>query len=77
MRFRPNEAMLKDIKPVLKEKAKRFLSDSLQQIFIEAINTDKLQIDKFTKNCDNLTNTIFNKEYIMDSLLTLTVKEKT
>lgn len=37
LRFRPNEAMLEEIKPILKEKAKQMLSDSLQQKFIEAI----------------------------------------
>lgn len=37
-RFRPSEAMLKELKPVLEEKANNILSDSLQQKFRDAIN---------------------------------------
>ena len=41
LRFRPNEAMLKEIKPVLEDKATRILSDSLRQEFITAINDEE------------------------------------
>ncbi|WNH07757.1 efflux RND transporter periplasmic adaptor subunit [Thalassobellus suaedae] len=41
LRFRPNEAMLKDIKPVLKEKTKWLLVDSIRQNFIEAITNEE------------------------------------
>jgi HlyD family secretion protein len=40
-RFRPNEAMLEEIKPLLIEKAKAMLPDSLQISFNKAINNDE------------------------------------
>lgn len=40
LRFRPNEAMLKEIKPRLIEKAKAILPDSLQQPFNDDINNE-------------------------------------
>lgn len=40
LRFRPNEAMLKEIKPILIEKAKAILPDSLQQPFNDDINNE-------------------------------------
>ncbi|HBY68606.1 MAG TPA: efflux RND transporter periplasmic adaptor subunit [Flavobacteriaceae bacterium] len=40
-RFRPSEEMLQEIKPVLQEKAKRLLPDSLQQRFERALNNDE------------------------------------
>lgn len=42
LRFRPNEAMLKEIKPVILENAKAFLPDSVKQPFINAINNEEL-----------------------------------
>ncbi len=42
LRFRPNEALLEKIKPVLEEKAKKSLPDSLQARFNEAINNEEL-----------------------------------
>lgn len=42
LRFRPNEAMLKEIKPIFIEKANTFLPDSLQQQFNEAINNEEV-----------------------------------
>ena len=45
----------------------------IENIFIKAIDTDKVHIDEFTKNCDNLTNNIFNKNIIIDKLLELTI----
>lgn len=41
LRFRPTEAMLKEIKPRLIEKATAFLPDSLQQAFNEDINDEE------------------------------------
>lgn len=41
LRFRPTEAMLKEIKPRLIEKATAFLPDSLQQAFAEDINNEE------------------------------------
>jgi len=46
----------------------------IQKIFIEAINTDENQIIQFSKNCEILTKTIFNKEIIIDNLLKLTTR---
>ena len=42
LRFRPNEAMLETIKPVLQQKAKNTLPDSLQTTFHETINNPEL-----------------------------------
>lgn len=42
LRFRPNEAMLEEIKPVLLKKAKAFLPDSIQQNFVNTINNEEL-----------------------------------
>lgn len=42
LRFRPNEAMLQEIKPVLEERANTILPDSLQQKFNSAINNEEL-----------------------------------
>ena len=42
LRFRPDPAMLKKIKPVLEEKAVQTLPDSLQTKFMEAINNEEL-----------------------------------
>lgn len=41
LRFRPTEAMLKEIKPRLIEKANAFLPDSLKQAFHEDINNEE------------------------------------
>ncbi len=51
LRFRPNEAMLEEIKPVLEEKAKAMLPDSLQAKFIRAIDNEDLYTPaNFKKN---------------------------
>jgi HlyD family secretion protein len=42
LRFRPNEAMLKEIKPMLLKDAEAYLPDSIQQVFINAINNEEL-----------------------------------
>lgn len=42
LRFRPNEAMLKEIKPVLEKNAAKMLPDPLKQKFHNAINNEAL-----------------------------------
>ncbi|RXP63580.1 efflux RND transporter periplasmic adaptor subunit [Lutibacter sp. HS1-25] len=42
LRFRPNEVMLAEIKPLLLTKGKAYLPDSIQPSFIHAINTEEL-----------------------------------
>jgi HlyD family secretion protein len=42
LRFRPNEAILKEIKPLFLDNAKAFLPDSIQQNFINSINNEEL-----------------------------------
>ncbi len=42
LRFRPTERMLEEIKPMLEEKAKNMLSDSLKVRFNNAINNEEL-----------------------------------
>lgn len=48
--------------------------DEIKDTFVKFINSDKKSIQEFTKNCETLTNTIFNKEIIIDSLLKLLIK---
>jgi glycosyltransferase involved in cell wall biosynthesis len=43
----------------------------IKEIFIKSINADEEEIEEFTKNCKLLTNTTFNKENIVNSLLSL------
>lgn len=60
LRFRPDEAMLKEIKPILKEKAMHIPSDSLQQVFLEAINnTDIYNPANFKRNLPSHINGFF------------------
>lgn len=42
LRFKPTEAMLKELKPVLEQKAGTVLPDSVRQGFIEALNHEEL-----------------------------------
>jgi len=49
LRFRPNEAMLKEIKPILEEKVKR-LPDTLKQRFLTAISSDAIYTSASFKN---------------------------
>ena len=49
--------------------------EDIESIFIKTIDTNKVQIEQFTQNCDNLTNTIFNKNIIIDNLLELTIEK--
>ena len=51
LRFRPNEAMLAEIKPILETKSKRLLPDSLQQKFNEDILNEEIYTPaNFKKN---------------------------
>jgi HlyD family secretion protein len=51
LRFRPNEQMLKDIKPVLEAKAKTELPDSILPIFIKAMTNQETYIpSKYKKS---------------------------
>lgn len=60
LRFRPNEAMLKEIRPILEAKAKRMLSDSLQQKFNEAIMDEETYTPaNFKKNLPSHINGLF------------------
>lgn len=47
--------------------------EEIKESFIKCINTDKDTIIKFTQNCEHLTNTIFNKIDIINSLEKLTI----
>ena len=46
----------------------------IQDVFIKSIETDENNMQEFTKNCETLTNTTFNKEHIVNSLLNLLIK---
>ena len=48
--------------------------EEIREIFIKAINTNESQNKKFTKNCEVLTATTFNKEIIINNLLKLTIR---
>ena len=50
--------------------------EEIQEIFTRAIDTDEKQIEKFVANCENLTNTVFNKDKIIMKLLELTIDKK-
>lgn len=62
LRFRPNEAMLKEIKPVLKEKANNIVPDSLRQKFKKAIDNEELYTPtSFKKNLPSNIDGFFYK----------------
>lgn len=46
----------------------------ITNIFIKAINSNVEERNEFTKNCEILTNTIFNQHKIIDNLLELTIQ---
>lgn len=50
--------------------------DTIKQIFMKAISLDDKEKDKLTKNCEELTNTIFDKNKTIDSLFELMSKGK-
>ena len=47
--------------------------EEIKKIFIEAIESDTEKINSFTKNCDALTKSTFNRDVIIQKLLDLTV----
>ena len=47
--------------------------ESIKNVFIKAIDADRETIDKFTRNSEKLTQNLFNKRKIIDSLESLTV----
>jgi glycosyltransferase involved in cell wall biosynthesis len=47
----------------------------IKETFIKCMDTDTRKIQEFTINCEHLTNTTFNKEYIVDSLLELLTRQ--
>lgn len=60
LRFRPNEAMLQDIKPILEVKSKRLLPDSLKQKFREdLLNQEDYTPANFKKNLPSHINGFF------------------
>ncbi len=62
LRFRPNEAMLEEIKPLLKEKGNRILPDSLKQKFNKEINNSEIYTPtNFKKNLPNHIDGFFYK----------------
>ena len=63
LRFRPNEAMLEEIKPILEQKAKEIIPDSLQSIFIKGITNDELYTPaNFKKNLPSYIDGFFCKD---------------
>ena len=50
--------------------------NDIKNTLIKCINTDKEEMDHFTKNCEHLTDTTFNKENIIDSLLELLTRSR-
>lgn len=63
LRFRPTQAMLKEIKSVLEEKANNILSDSLRQEFREAINNEETYTPaNFKKNLPTHINGFFYED---------------
>jgi len=62
LRFRPTEAMLKEIKPLLEEKGNKMLPDSLKQKFNKAINNVEIYTPiNFKKNLPSNINGFFFK----------------
>ncbi|MDX1810287.1 MAG: glycosyltransferase family 4 protein [Sulfurospirillaceae bacterium] len=49
--------------------------EEISSVFMKAIDSDEMQIKEFTKNCENLTKTVFDKDNIITSLLNLLTKE--
>ena len=47
--------------------------EDIKDVFKKAIHTPQEELEQFTKNCENLTKNLFNKEKIIDGLLNLTV----
>lgn len=47
--------------------------EEIKDVFRKAIHTPQEELEQFTKNCESLTENLFNKEKIIDALLNLTV----
>ena len=45
--------------------------NEIKYIFQKAIDTSSKELEKFTKNCEILTNTIFSKEIILDNIINM------
>lgn len=68
-----------DTADIIKENNLGFIANpnnikEIKNIFIEAINCDANKKEQFIKNCEWLTNTVFNKENTINKLLELTIK---
>jgi hypothetical protein len=50
--------------------------ESIKNVFIKSININKEDLLRFTESCDRLNDGTFNKEVIVDCLLTLTTTGK-
>jgi len=62
LRFRPNKTMLKEIKPILEENAKRVLPDSIQKEFNKNINNEETYTPvNFKKNLPSKIDGFFYK----------------
>jgi len=48
-------------------------SDEITKTIIQCLNTDKKILAEFSKNCEHLTDSVFNKEIIMTELLDLLI----
>jgi glycosyltransferase involved in cell wall biosynthesis len=48
--------------------------EDIKKLFIKSIATESKDIKEFTINCEKLTNTIFNKNIIIENLLKLTTR---
>lgn len=62
LRFRPNETMLQDIKPILEKKANNVLPDSLKQKFSTALHNEEIYTPvNFKKNLPTQVDGFFFK----------------
>lgn len=50
--------------------------ENIQKIFANAVELSEIEKQQFTENCDALTNTLFNKNNIIDNLLHLLQKKR-
>ena len=50
--------------------------DEIKDIFKKAIDTKEADVENFTKNCEQLTKTVFSKKHIIDNMLSLLIGEK-
>ena len=50
--------------------------EDIGRAFVKAIHTPKQEVGKFTENCEKLTQDLFNKEKIINGLLSLTLNSR-